>query len=62
MSDKGGETSYKNMQLACFSCNSYKGERTMGGGDQLLLFGDPTFKREEAHGQGALTLASFETV
>ena len=37
---KGGETSYKNMQLACFACNSLKGDRPVNGGDQLLLFGD----------------------
>lgn len=35
----GGETSYKNMQLACFICNSKKGNRVAAGGEQLLLFG-----------------------
>ena len=47
---KGGETSYKNMQLACFMCNSLKGNRAVDGGEQLLLFGDPIFKLEDVHG------------
>ena len=38
---QGGEHSYKNTQLACFMCNSIKGCRTISGGEQLLLFGDP---------------------
>lgn len=36
---KGGEHSKKNTQLACFKCNSLKGDRCADGGDQLLLFG-----------------------
>lgn len=35
----GGETSYKNMQLVCLSCNSSKGNRTVDGGEQLMLCG-----------------------
>ena len=35
----GGEHSYKNTQLACFMCNSIKGNRTVEGGEQMLLFG-----------------------
>jgi len=37
---KGGEHSYKNTQLSCFKCNSLKGNRTLDGGEQLLLFGN----------------------
>ena len=36
---KGGEHSYRNTQLACFRCNSRKGNRPVAGGEQLLLFG-----------------------
>lgn len=36
---KGGEHSYRNTQLACFRCNSIKGDRPVDGGEQLLLFG-----------------------
>ena len=36
---KGGEHSYRNIQLACFKCNSLKGNRTVAGGEQLRLFG-----------------------
>jgi len=35
---KGGEHSYKNIQLACFICNSRKGERRLEGGEQLRIF------------------------
>lgn len=36
---KGGEHSKRNTQLVCFRCNSVKGNRHGGSGDQLLLFG-----------------------
>jgi len=36
---KGGETSYKNMQLVHLRCNLSKGNRPVSGGEQLLLFG-----------------------
>lgn len=35
----GGEHSYRNTQLACFMCNSLKGNRSVEGGEQLRLFG-----------------------
>lgn len=35
----GGTHEYKNVQLACFQCNSLKGNRKVDGGEQLLLFG-----------------------
>jgi len=35
---KNGEHSYKNVQLACFSCNSKKGDRLMDIGEQLRIF------------------------
>jgi len=36
---KGGEHSYRNTQLACYSCNTKKGNRVWNGAEQLLLFG-----------------------
>ena len=36
---KGGETSYKNMQLAHWECNRLKNNRPVPGGEQLRLFG-----------------------
>lgn len=36
---KGGMHEYKNTQLACFMCNSLKGNGTIEGGEQLLLIG-----------------------
>jgi len=38
---KGGEHSYRNTQLACFKCNTVKGNRPIQTGEQLLLFGNP---------------------
>jgi len=35
--DSGGDDTRANVQLACFHCNSVKGNR--GGGEQLALFG-----------------------
>ena len=35
----GGEHSYRNAQLACFKCNSLKGNRVVEGGEQLRMFG-----------------------
>jgi endogenous inhibitor of DNA gyrase (YacG/DUF329 family) len=35
----GGKDTYRNTQLACFTCNSTKGNRTVEGGEQLRLFG-----------------------
>ncbi len=35
----GGEHSYRNTQLACFECNTLKGNGTVKGREQLLLFG-----------------------
>lgn len=35
----GGEHSYKNTQLACFMCNSIKGNGIIDGGEQLRMFG-----------------------
>jgi len=35
----GGEDIMKNCRLACFLCNSMKGNRKIAGGEQLLLFG-----------------------
>ncbi|MCK4518139.1 HNH endonuclease [Candidatus Babeliales bacterium] len=34
----GGEHSYRNTQLACFRCNSIKGNGSVDGGEQLRLF------------------------
>ena len=35
----GGVDEYHNAKLACFICNSTKGNKTIDGGEQLLLFG-----------------------
>jgi len=36
---KGGTHEYKNVKLACFECNVRKGNRSIDGGEQLLMFG-----------------------